>query len=173
MPLWGKQDAVAVTGTVVLTNNSVTVAGNTASALNTELKIGSVVSLSTANTAAGANTRYRVGAIANGTSITVDQAYNGTTNAAASISLQTQPKYILQGGAPGQRTIDVVGVDVTEAQLAANKAKGIVSPGWVSYQTYQTSDGKTRNKAETLVFVKSMTQAVANDANDDTTVADA
>lgn len=173
MPLWGKRDAAAVTGTVVLTNNSVTIAGNTAVALNTEINVGDVVFLSTANTAAGANTRYRVGATANGTSITVGQAYNGTTNAAASLVVQDQPKYILQGGAPGQRTIDVIGVDVTEAQLAANKAKGIVSPGWVSYSTYQTSDGKTRNKAETLVFVKSMTQAVANDANDDTTAADA
>lgn len=172
MPLWGKKDQAAVTGTVVLTNNSVTISGNTAVALNTELNIGDSVYLSTANTGAGVNTRYRVTALANGTSITVGQAYNGSTNTAATLYLQDTPKFVLQNGHPGNRTIDVIGVDRTEAQLAANRAKGVKTPGWTSYRTYEDAGGKTRNRVETLVALKSMTTAVANDANDDSTVAD-
>lgn len=172
MPLWGKIDQAAITGTVALVNASATVAGNTATALNTELTIGDVVYLSTANTAAGANTRYRVDAIANGTSITLGRTYAGTTNNAATAYLQSQPTFILTNAAPGQRTNDVMGVDLTEAGVTANRAKGIKTPGWVGYQTYTDSSGATRNKVECLVHIKSMTSAVASDANDDTTLAD-
>lgn len=172
MPLWGKVDAVNVTGTVKLTNSSATVSGNTATAMNTEIQVGDVVFISTANTAAGANTRFRVGAIANSTTITIDQVYNGTTNVAATMVVQDMPKYVLQLGHPGQRVIDVVGVDVTEARVAGNRNKGIRTPGWTSFVTYTDSSGATRRRAETLVAMRSMTQAVAGDAPDDVTVAD-
>lgn len=172
MPLWGKYDQASITGTVVLTNGSATLTGNTAAALNTELQVGDTVFLSTANTAAGANTRYRVDAIANSTSITVGRTYAATTNAAATVYYQDTPKYILQNGHPGHRTLDVIGVDRTEAQVAANKDKGIVTPGWVSYRTYSDSSGATRHRVETLVAMRSMTAAVASDANDDDTAAD-
>lgn len=171
MPMWGKKDALNVTGTVVLTNNSITVTGNTATALNTEIRVGDNIFISTANTAAGANTRYRVTSIANGTSITLNRTYNGTTNTAASIQAQQAPRNITYNRV-GMRNIDVVGVDVTEAQVAANRAKGLQTPGWHRFITYTDSAGKTRNKSEVLVAMRSMTQAVANDAPDDTTVAD-
>ncbi len=170
MPLWGKEDQAAVTGTVVLTNNSVTVTANSATALNTELKIGDTIFLSTANTAAGANTRYRVTGITNSTSITVDRTYNGTTNAAATVYYQRIPRPMTENNV-GMRVIDVVGVDVTEAQVAANKAKGIVTPGW-NRVVAGTGGRAGRTTVETLVVMRSMTQAVANDAPDDTTVAD-
>ena len=173
MPLWGKADKYVVTGTVKLTNSTATATGNTASALNTETNIGDTVFLSTANTGAGVNTRYRVDAIANGTSITLGQAYNGTTNNAATVWGQDTPKYILQNGQPGQRTIDVIGLDVTEAQLAANHAKGLMTPGWTSYREYTDSAGNTRRRVETLVAMRSMTASVAGDANDDSTAPDA
>jgi hypothetical protein len=172
MPLWGKADKYVVTGTVKLTNSTATATGNTASALNTELNIGDTVFISTANTAAGVNTRYRVDAIANGTSVTLGQVYNGATNNAATVWGQDTPKYILQNGQPGQRTIDVIGVDVTEAQLAANHAKSIMTPGWTSYREYTDSAGNTRRRVETLVAMRSMTASAASDANDDSTAAD-
>lgn len=61
------------------------------------------------------------------------------------------------------------GVDVTEAQVASNIAKGINTPGWVKYTTYTDAQGNTRHKAETLVAASSMT----GDAADDSVVADA
>ena len=172
MALWGKIDQAAITGTVKLVNGSATVDANTASALNTELKIGNVIFLSTANTAAGANTRYRVDAIANGTSVTIGRTYAGTTNNISAAYIQQPPKYIHTNNQPGQRTNDIIGVDRTEAGIAANRAKGIHTPGWVSYRTYTNSAGATRHKTEVLVAMRSMTAAVAADANDDDTLAD-
>ena len=172
MPLWGKADKYVVTGTVKLTNSSATATGNTASAMNTEINIGDTVFISTANTAAGVNTRYRVDAIANGTSVTLGQVYNGATNTAATVWGQDTPKYILQNGMPGQRTIDVIGLDLTEAQVAANRAKGLQTPGWIAYREYTDSAGNTRRRVETLVAMRSMTASVAGDANDDATAAD-
>lgn len=53
-------------------------------------------------------------------------------------------------------------VDSTEAQVTANRAKGLKTPGWNLYSTYVDSDGNTRNRAESLV---AMTVA-AGDAGD-------
>lgn len=166
MALWGKKDQTALTGTAILTNGSVTVTGNTSTSFNTEIKVGDNIFLSTANTAAGANTRYRVNAIANGTSLTIDRTYAGTTNAFSTVWIQQAPKSTV-GTHVGMRRIDVVGVDVTEARLAANRANGIKTPGWV-----RINNTGTRKRVETLVAMRSMTQAVASDANDDVTVAD-
>lgn len=166
MALWGKKDQVALTGTAILTNGSATVTANSSTSFNTEIKVGDNIFLSTANTAAGANTRYRVTAIANGTSLTVNRTYAGTTNAAATVWIQQAPKSIT-GTHVGMRPIDVVGVDVTEAQVAANRAAGIKTPGWV-----RINNTSGRKRVETLVAMRSMTQAVASDANDDVTVAD-
>ena len=166
MALWGKIDKAVLTGTAILTNGSAIVAANTSTSFNTEIKVGDNIFLSTANTAAAANTRYHVTAIANGTSLTVNRTYAGTTNAAATVWIQQAPKNI-HGTHVGMRAIDVVGVDVTEAQVAANRANGIRTPGWV-----RINNSGTRKRVETLVAMRSMTQAVASDANDDTTVAD-
>lgn len=166
MPLWGKTDQAALTGTAILTNGSATVTANTSTTFNTQIKVGDNIFLSTANTAASANTRYRVTAIANGTSLTVDRTYAGTTNAAATVWIQTIPRP-MTGTHVGMRPIDVVGVDVTEARLAANRANGIKTPGWV-----RINNTAGRKRVETLVAMRSMTQAVASDASDDVTVAD-
>ena len=42
-------------------------------------------------------------------------------------------------------------VDITEAGVAANKAKGLGTGGWNLYSTYTDSDGATRHRAENLV----------------------
>ena len=48
----------------------------------------------------------------------------------------------------------VVFIDATEAGLAANRERGLVSPGWWSYQTYTDHAGNTRHKAECLVNIQ-------------------
>lgn len=56
------------------------------------------------------------------------------------------------------------GVDTTEESVAANKAKGMQHAGWVKYTTYTDAQGRTRNKAETLVAMSSITGDAADDA---------
>ena len=69
-------------------------------------------------------------------------------------------------------------VDITEAGIAANKAKGLNTGGWNLYSTYTDGTGATRHKAETLVAM-GVTAATAGDAgttgvtaDDDAVVAD-
>lgn len=42
-------------------------------------------------------------------------------------------------------------VDAQEAQVAANKAKGITGAGWWAYRTYTDAQSTTRHKAECLI----------------------
>ena len=63
-------------------------------------------------------------------------------------------------------------VDVTEAQQAANKARGLNGAGWWLYNSYNDSAGTTRYKTELLVPM-SETAANAGDRADDATAADA
>jgi hypothetical protein len=51
----------------------------------------------------------------------------------------------------------VFGIDVAEAQTAANVAKGLNTPGWVKYTTYEDAQGNTRHKSEVLVALSTMT----------------
>ena len=53
-------------------------------------------------------------------------------------------------------------VDLTEAAVASNKAKGLGTPGWNLYHTYVDGTGNTRHKAEPLVVMK-VTAASAGD----------
>ena len=65
----------------------------------------------------------------------------GKTDAAASV-----PKYLSE--ADKDR---VYFVDITEAGVAANKAKGLGTGGWNLYTTYTDANGATRHRAENLV----------------------
>lgn len=173
MALWGKKDSSTVTGTVVLTQNSTTVTGNTAAAFLTEVKAGDAVFLSTANTAPGTTTRYKVLSVANNTSLTLETAYTATTNAAATMVVQQSPKnlpttYVGRGIANKR---DIIGVDVTEARSATNRGIGLDTPGWINY-VEGTGGRAGRKNVEVLAAVRSMTQAVASDANDDSVAAD-
>jgi hypothetical protein len=62
------------------------------------------------------------------------------------------------------------GVSVEEAQVAANKAKGVAHAGWVTTTTYTDAQGSTRNKTEVLVAMGSMVQAGGDLVGDDTTI---
>ena len=69
-----------------------------------------------------------------------------------SVANQTQAG-LARGNGAGSATETIVFVDETEAGLAANKARGLSSPGWWSYRTYTDAAGKTRHKAEQLAFI--------------------
>jgi len=70
---------------------------------------------------------------------------------------------------------DVYFVDVTEAGLATNKAKGLGTGGWHKYSTYAAESGETRHRAEVLVAMR-QTAAEAGDVgvdgDDDAVVVD-
>lgn len=158
MPLWGKRDSFAITGTAAVTNSSPTVTGSGTS-FTTELNIGDMVTI--------ASVKYRVAAIANTTSLTLGSVYAGTTASGLTITGQDTPRFLDQ--TEGRLTF---GADKTEVGVAANKGKGFNSPGWVRHNTYTDANGKTRYRTETLVAVSSMTAAAAGDAGDDSTLAD-
>ena len=174
MALWGKLDKGIVAGTVVLTNGSATVTANSSTTLGTSVKLGDSVFLSTANTAPGTATRYKVAGIANSTVITLSSVYGGATAAAATLHFQKSPSSLPESyvGSAVVNKRDVVGVDVTEAGVAANRARGLKTPGWASYVA-GTGGRAGRKQVETLVAMRSMIAGVASDAEDDPVAADA
>jgi len=79
----------------------------------------------------------------------------GKTDEAASV-----PKYLSTADAT-----NAYFVDIEEAGVATNKAKGLGTGGWNLYTTYTDSDGATRNRAECLVAM-GVAQADSGDAED-------
>ena len=72
----------------------------------------------------------------------------------------SKPKYLSDELRNEQEVSDldnVLGIDVTEAKVAANIAKGLNTPGWVDYKTYTDNQGNTRNKVEVLVAMSTLT----------------
>lgn len=182
MALWGNKDGVVITGTSISVTNASTAVTGTGTTFLTDLKVGDVLQITS-----GTTTKNRVAAIASNTVLTLADNFTGTTAATlsvtttATVALQQQPKSVYQNGnttgtnsvGGGKAGIEkVFGVDVTEARVAANRAKGINTPGWTSFATYTDAQGNTRRKVECLVAMNGMTQAVAGDAADDTVVAD-
>ena len=66
----------------------------------------------------------------------------------------------------------VVFIDDTEAQLKSNKDRGLNAPGWWSYFTYTDGHGKTRHKAEQLVYICNPEANASETQSDDTIGAD-
>ena len=84
----------------------------------------------------------------------------GKTDAAASV-----PKWLETDANNTNKSNDedlAVFVDLTEAGVTANRAKGLKTPGWNLYHTYTDQNGATRHKAESLVPMK-VTAADAGD----------
>lgn len=63
-------------------------------------------------------------------------------------------------------------VDITEANQATNKKRGITNGGWWLYNTYTDAAGATRYKTECIVAIAE-TALAAGDRADDTKAADA
>lgn len=94
-------------------------------------------------------------------------------------SLASAPKWLNANDSNKSNDLDnAFFVDVSEAQVASNKAKGLNTPGWNLYHTYVDQNGNTRHKAENLIVMK--VSAVdagdlgisGNTAIEDATVAD-
>lgn len=172
MALFGKRDSYTATGTVTFETGNTTVVGS-GTAFTTEVKIGDAIFLSSANTAPGTTTRYKVTSVANTTSLTIEAGYNAANAAGATMNVQESPTnlpttYVGQSLANKR---DIIGVDVTEARLDANRARGLHTPGWTNYVA-GTGGRAGRKNVEVLVAMRSMTAAAASDAADDSVAAD-
>ena len=158
MALWGKRDRYSITGTANAVLGSATVTGNAAAIFTTEIDARDSLYIN------GTHVRVEVATAAN--TLTLSTAWPSANASAQTIYGQDSPKYVAYDD-----ITNIYGNDLTEAQVAANRAKGLYTPGWVRYKTYTDMHGNTRNKAEVLVVMRSMTQAVAGDA-EDTVLAD-
>ena len=154
MALWGNRDSYAITGTANAINGSVTVTG-TGTTFLTEVDTSDSLYIN--------NVHVKVDSIASATSLTLNGAWSTANATTQTITGQDSPKYV-----PAAQITEIFGVDTTEAQLAANRAKGLDTPGWVRHVTYTDMHGNTRTKTESLVAMSSIT----GDAPDDSTVAD-
>lgn len=173
MALWGNKDSKTATGTV-----SITTAGavtGTSTLFTTQAKTGNYITVG--------SSEYQIIAIADATHCTV---INGVNNGNGLVTAKTAQSYALSekpvsvaheaansSGTAGNST-KVFGIDLTEARLAANRAKGLKVPGWTRYTTYTDAQGNVRNKSEVLVAMGALqTAAVMGDAADDSVAADA
>lgn len=175
MSAWGKRDRIEVSATARAnagSNTVVTSAPVVTSANGFYVGYALVIS----------NVNYAIQTISSANTIILDTAFRGANIAAANIAIQESPKWIRTNGlgntmayGRGPNTLNkanVYGIDRVEANITANKANGIVGPGWLSYQTYTTTQGSTRRKAELLVamsknFNANATGTLFGDANDD------
>lgn len=158
MPLWGKKDTSAVTGTIAVTNGSADVVG-TSTAFTTELKAGSFIVVG--------GVKYKVLKITDNTNLTLTSNFEASTASGLTITTQLAPTYLSVADAR-----NAVFVSAEEAVLKTNKDKGILGAGWWLVKEYKDSDGKSRYKSQLLVAMTAA-NATSGDAADDTVVADA
>jgi hypothetical protein len=182
MSQWGKLDRVNLQGTATVAQNASNVVFSQSQTANVAIGYALVV----------ANVEYVIANIVNATAVTLDVEYTGTSSATqGGLAVQQSPKNYrtygfhantkaigAQYGANTVNARNIYGVDVNEAMSAQNKAKGITHTGWVHYQTWTTTLGAVRNRAEVLVAMsKNFNRSnvdfnVGVDANDDAVLAD-
>ena len=153
MALWGKRDSYSITGTANAVLGSATVTGNAAAIFTTEIEGRDSLYIN--------GTHVKVNSVTAANTLILDAVWPSANASAQTIFGQDSPKYVAYDD-----ITNIYGVDVTEAQVTANRAEGLNTPGWVRYKTYTDMHGNTRNKAEVRVVMRSMTQAVAGDAED-------
>ena len=163
MAIFGTIDAATFANNVGVTNGDATVTKNAADTVaeGDVLELGGVA--------------YIVRTVSSTTSIELHTTYAGSTNnALAGAVRRTPPKkvaeYVIKGG-DSITDYQLVFVDNTEDDVAANKTRGIWGPGWWLYRTYTDVSGRTRHKAECLAVTQA-TAAAAGDDADDTIAAD-
>lgn len=173
MALWGNKDSKTATGTIAISTAGVVT--GTSTLFTTEAKTGNYI------TAGGRD--YQIVEI---TSNTAARVIAGTNNgngtvtavtAGSSYALSEKPVFVAHESAASNgssgKSEAVFGVNVTEAGVAANRAKGLKTAGWTRYNTYTDAQGNVRNKVEVLVAGRGdFTAALAGDAADDATLAD-
>ncbi len=155
MALWGKRDSYAITGTANVVQNSATVTGNATATFLTEVDGADSLFIN--------STHVKVATVNAANNMTLATSWTAANASNQTITGQDSPKYV-----PYTDIANIYGVDVVEAKVAANRAKGLDTPGWNRYVTYTDMHGKTRHKAENLVVMKGIT----GDASDDSVAAD-
>lgn len=159
MSLWSNKDSFAISGTIGVPNLGTTVTGNGSTLFTTELQAGQTILI--------ASVKYKIAKITDINHLELVIPYAGTTIASgATITGQTIPKYILQQDLPY-----IYFIDETEAQVQANRNRGINGGGWWKIVEQLDSDGNTRYKTECLVAMGTPA-ATSGDAADDALVAD-
>ena len=165
MSIYGKLDADAFANTIAVTNGDATVTKNAADTV----EVGDVLDI--------LGVAYIVKQVTSTTSIELHTTYAGSTAAAvaaASVLRRTPPRavaeFVIKGG--DSNSYELIFVDDTEKDIAANETRGIWGPGWWQYRTYTDVSGATRHKAECLAFVHA-SASDAGDDSDDTIAADA
>jgi hypothetical protein len=154
MALWGNRDSYAITGTANTVEDSVTVTG-TGTTFLTEIDASDSLYID--------GTHVKVASVGTNTSLTLAAPWDDTAVTGETLIGQDSPKYV-----PAAQITEIFGVSAAEAQIAANRAKGLNTPGWARHVTYTDMHGNTRTKTESLVAMSSIT----GDAPDDSTVAD-
>ena len=165
MAIYGKLDGKAFANTIAVTQNDATVTKNAADSI----EVGDVLDI--------LGVAYIVKTVTSTTSIELHKNYAGSTSnsvAAASVLRRTPPRavaeFVIKGG--DTNSYELLFVDDTEKDIAANKTRGITGPGWWQYRSHVDVSGATRHKAECLAFVHA-SASDAGDDTDDTLVADA
>lgn len=176
MSLWNNTDAQASKpkylglGQVQAINISAggtlyTPTNGTASATIAAPPVGGVQATATVTITAGVITGVTV--TNPGAGYTTAPAVTYTTGGSAAVMTAV----IQQESANGPSNGDIFFADLTEAQNASNRIKGIKTPGWFSYKEYVDSGNVTRYKVEPLIAMTVLVGA-SGDATDDTVVGD-
>jgi hypothetical protein len=152
MALWGKRDRYSITGTANVVQGSAIVTGNASAIFTTEIDNFDSLYIN--------GTHVKVASVTSANTLTLSAVWTAANASAQTIYGQDSPKYVLP-----EEIDKIYGADLTEVQVQATHDKGIITPGWIRYKTYTDMHGKTRNKVESLVVMRSMTAAVAGDAD--------
>jgi len=175
MSSWGNLDNVVISGNVTTSNVSATVSGYGGSAFLSNVDAGDYIII--------AANKYQVATVTgDGTLTLTANAATNSDNVKAYV--QQGPKYIANISVDDNvYTIqNIYGIDRNEINVPENEARGISHTGWIHYDTYTTSQGETRHKAETIVamsknFASNATGVLfgtdaGTDASDDAVAAD-
>lgn len=184
MSQWGKLNRVNVNATVSFTLNSTLVS----TTLGAFTEANSVIAGYSINLTGN---NYGIASVANTGNLRLEVVYTGPTgtNTANVAYIQQHPKFLTTYGmasaggtanagihiANVENRRTVYGVDRVEVAVAGNKANGFSQPGWTKFNTYTTTQGSTRRKAEVLVamsknFNANVAGNLLTDANDDSVV---
>lgn len=164
MSAWGKLDykELAATATVTLGSANLVIANYPQFLLSTNVSVGDTLLIG------AANVKYKVATILANTNILLDTPFTGANASGQHLAVQQSPKNMHTLGWTANATYligpdsprNVYGVDKVEIGVTgANgvKANGVSHVGWVSYQTYTTSNvggvhnNSIRRKSEVLV----------------------
>jgi len=180
MSQWGKLDRYEIPGTATANLGNYGVTFSQSQTGNAYIGYALVL----------ANVEYIIANITSPTTVTLDVPYEAANlQGITGLAIQQSPKGIRTYGWGGQGAANLLygantvnarntyGVDLIEASNPTNKRKGIKSPGWVHYQTWTTTLGAVRNRAEILVassknFNANATSTFQQDAYEDAVIQD-